>query len=235
MRLKGFPLHKLQKPSILTLSLVVLVTLLHCPESSGISKLGKTRWRKSVVPKQIEGSDEGKDPAWEAKDGSKRGMYGRGRPKIVEVAPEEEDPSNLCISPMKVAKDGSQRGLKRRKKVKERLMDKIKAAVLADTGIVDWDPVVMMAVIAGRAFAGYPAVDDSGNPIIDEDTGRQLMVPPNPELAAAVGAKVAPFLYPHIRPKEVDPDDDRNVDPDDKKDQILSALENMGVEVVRDE
>jgi hypothetical protein len=141
----------------------------------------------------------------------------------------------MVTSKLRVAKDGSQRGLSRRKKVKERLIDRIQAAIVADGGPPNWDPVVMMAVIATRAWNGYPAVDDNGAPILDAETGIQLMVPPNPELAAAVGAKVAPYLHGHVKPKEPGEDDDSTPDPDDKKDQVLAALENMGVKVDRSE
>jgi len=159
------------------------------------------------------------------------------------VAPKKKKPetktgdegTEIIVSKLRVAKDGTRRGLQRRRAIKETLIDKIQKAVETDTGIVNWDPVVMMAVIAGRAFAGYPAVDDDGNPILDPETGKQVMVPPNHELAAAVSAKVAPYLHPHIRPKEVGEDDEKNTDPDEKKDQVLAALENMGVKVKRDD
>lgn len=137
-------------------------------------------------------------------------------------------------SKLRIAKDGSKRGLKRRKSIKPQLIDMIQAAVEKDSGIKNWDPVVMMAVIASRADQGYPAVDANGNAILDQD-GNPVMVPPNPELAAAVAAKVAPFLHGHVKPREIEADKDSGADPDEKKDKLLSALENMGVKVVRDE
>jgi len=143
------------------------------------------------------------------------------------------DSVELVTSNKRVAKDGSKRGLSRRKHVKEQLLDTIRAAIVADGGGDGWDPVVMMSVIAHRAFSGYPAVDDNGNPVIDEVTGVQLMVPPNPELALVAGAKVAPFLHGHVKPREIG-DDDRGGDPDEKKELVLTALENMGVKVNRD-
>lgn len=152
---------------------------------------------------------------------------------VIEHVPEDQ--LELVTSSKRVAKDGSKRGLSRRKKVKEQLLDTIRAAIVADGGGEGWDPVVMMSVIAHRAFSGYPAVDDDGNPVIDEVTGAQLMVPPNPELALVAGAKVAPFLHGHVKPREAGDEDNRGGDPEEKKELVLTALENMGVKVNRDE
>lgn len=148
--------------------------------------------------------------------------------KGTDDAPEDE--IEVYTSKLRVAKDGTRRGLQRRKAVKEVLIDKIQAAVLADTGIADWDPVVMMAVIASRADQGYPALDSNGNSILDQD-GNPVMIPPNPELAAAVAAKVAPYLHGHVKPREIAEDDNRAGDPEDKKELLRGLLDNMGVKL----
>lgn len=135
----------------------------------------------------------------------------------------------------RVAKDGTQRGLHARGKKHRRtlLLEEIQAAVERDTGIKNWDPVVQMAVTAARAWQGYPATDDQGRPIIDEATGEQVMVPPDPALATAAAAKVAPYLHQTLKPKEVGDDDGDQKDPEDKRDEILARLEGMGVPVKR--
>lgn len=137
-----------------------------------------------------------------------------------------------------VAKDGTRRGIAKRGKKHRHtiLMENIAAAVERDTGIKDWDPVVQMAVVAARAFGGYPATDEQGRPVIDEETGQQLMVPPDPALAVAAAAKVAPYLHQQMRPRDADAESGAGVtDPDETKDKVLSAFENMGVKVKRDE
>lgn len=136
----------------------------------------------------------------------------------------------------RVAKDGTQRGLhmKGKKTRLTQLQEECQAAVEAATGMRNWDPVVMLAVISAKAFAGYPAVDEDGNPVMDGDTGRQVMVPPDPVLASAVAAKAAPYLHQHLKPKEVGDDKDED-DPNETRDKVLAAFENMGVPVKRDE
>lgn len=133
----------------------------------------------------------------------------------------------------RVASDGTQRGLHRKgsKNRRTELMEACQAAVERDTGIKNWDPVVMLAVISARAFNGYPATDEDGNPVLDPETGKQVMVPPDPVLASAVAAKAAPYLHQHLRPKDVGDDGDEQTDPDDKRDAILQRLEAMGVPV----
>lgn len=154
-----------------------------------------------------------------------------------KIKPAEDDTELVVIeSKKRVAADGTQRGLHRKgqKAKKTTLLENIQKAIVADhDGDPNWDPVVMMAVIASRAHTGYPAVDDKGQAIVNEETGEQVMVPPNPELALVASAKVAPFLHGHVRPKEPGDDDENDRDPDDKKDLVLAALENMGVEVER--
>lgn len=139
---------------------------------------------------------------------------------------ENEDGKKL------VAKDGTQRGLARRGKKNRRteLLEEIQRAVERDTGIRNWDPVVMMAVVAARSFAGYPACDSEGRPILNEH-GEQVMVPPDPALAVAAAAKVAPYLHQQLRPKEVESDEDMDKDPEDTRQKVLEAFRNMGVEV----
>lgn len=153
------------------------------------------------------------------------------------MSEEFNDELPMVFSHKTVASDGSQRGLQRRgvKNKRTKLIEECRAAVERDTGMKNWDPVVMLAVISARAFSGYPATDENGTPILDAETGNPIMVPPNPELAAAVAAKAAPYLHSHLRPKEVDLDKDEDKDPGEVKERVLQALENMGVKVVRDE
>jgi len=149
--------------------------------------------------------------------------------------PDDESTEVVVIeSKKRVAADGTQRGLRRKqgKLKKDQLIDQIQAAIVADhNGDPGWDPVVMMAVIASRAHTGYPAVDDKGMPIIDEATGIQVMVPPNPELALVAAGKVAPFVHGHVKPKEPGEDDDKNGDPGEKEELLRGLLGNMGVPI----
>ena len=150
-----------------------------------------------------------------------------------EVAPVSPDGV-----PKRVAKDGSQRGIAKKGKKHRHtiLMEQIAEAVERDTGIKNWDPVVQMAVVAARAFSGYPATDAEGNPIMDTETGQPMMVPPDPALAVAAAAKVAPYLHQQMRPRDADAESGAGVtDPDETKDKVLSAFENMGVKVKREE
>lgn len=140
-------------------------------------------------------------------------------------------------SKKRVAADGTQRGLHRKgqKSKATSLLEQCQAEALKRHKIENWDPVVMLTIIGNEAYMGYPAVDDDGNPVIDEVTGKQVMVPPNKEFAAAVFAKAAPFLHGHVKPKEHGDDDERGGDPEALRDEALAALENMGVKVQRDE
>jgi len=154
--------------------------------------------------------------------------------------------------PKRVAKDGSKRGIgnKGKKQRHTILLENIAEAVERDTGIKDWDPVVQMAVVAARAFTGYPAVDERGQPVLEQaideagnprvdDDGNplflQVMVPPDPTLAVAAAAKVAPYLHQQMRPRDVAEEGEGAKDPDETKDKVLSAFENMGVKVEREE
>lgn len=136
------------------------------------------------------------------------------------------------VSPKRVAADGTQRGLHRKGKKSRhtQLMEDVQRAVEAQTGTVNWDPVVMMAVVAEQARVGYPAVDEEGRPVIDEVTGKQLMVPPDNNLAVAAAAKVAPYLHQQLRPKDMADGDDAATDPEDKKEEFLNRLAAMGVQ-----
>lgn len=136
----------------------------------------------------------------------------------------------------RVAKDGTQRGLhmRGRKPATTKLIERIQDAVQRDTGISDWDPVVMMAVVAARAFTGYPATDDDGRPIIDEQ-GNPVMVPPDQTLAVAAAAKVAPYVHSQLRPKEADSDDGQGDDLQQAKDEVVEALEKMGINFTYDD
>lgn len=144
--------------------------------------------------------------------------------------------TEVVESPKRVAADGTQRGLKRKgsKNKVTQLIENIQDAIERDTGIRNWDPVVQMAVVSARAFSGYPATDEEGKPILDEQ-GNQVIIPPDFALATAAAAKVAPYIHQQLRPKEFGDDEDNRADPDEKRDQVLSAFENMGVKVKRDD
>ena len=147
---------------------------------------------------------------------------------------KKEKGTELVQSNKRIAADGTQRGLQRygNKNRRTELFEACQAAVKKLTGIPDWDPVVMLAVISARAFVGYPAVDEDGRAIIDEVTGEPVMVPPDHLLASAVAAKAAPYLHGAVRSREVGKDDDQP-DPEEVRDSVLTALENMGVKVNR--
>jgi len=131
------------------------------------------------------------------------------------------------------AKDGTMRGRKKGTKNKvTQLIENIQDAIERDTGIKDWDPVVQMAVVSARAFNGYPATDEQGRPILDEQ-GNQVIIPPDFALATAAAAKVAPYIHQQLRPKEFGDDEANRTDPDEKRDAVLAAFENMGVKVER--
>ncbi|UXO93810.1 hypothetical protein Pan1_95 [Pseudanabaena phage Pan1] len=133
-----------------------------------------------------------------------------------------------------MAADGTQRGLARRGSKNKRtlLLEAIQEAVERDSGVKNWDPVVMMSVVAARAFHGYPATDEEGRPILDEK-GQQVMVPPDPALAVAAAAKVAPYIHSQLRPREDGDDGDSDRDPSEVRDKVLTAFENMGVKIER--
>ncbi len=142
------------------------------------------------------------------------------------------------IPPRKlVAVDGTRRGLHRKgsKNRRTQLIEQCQAEVERMTGMTNWDPVVMLAVISARAFKGYQATDEEGNPVIDTETGKPVMVPPDYVLASAVAAKAAPYLHQHLQPKQVDAEGDEEKDPGEVKERVLQAFENMGVKVVRDD
>lgn len=151
---------------------------------------------------------------------------------MARVPPEQS--TDVIESKKRVAADGTQRGLARKgsKNKVTQLIETIQVAVERDTGIKEWDPVVQMAVVAARAFHGYPATDEEGRPILDEQ-GNQVIIPPDPALATAAAAKVAPYIHQQLRPKEFGDDETNRTDPDEKRDQVLSAFENMGVKVER--
>lgn len=144
------------------------------------------------------------------------------------------DPDKEIVSFKRVAADGTQRGLKRKgsKNKVTQLIENIQDAIERDTGVKDWDPVVMMAVIAARAHVGYLATDENNNPILDAD-GNQVVIPPNPELAIVAGAKVAPYVHQQLRPKEVS-DEKEEADVNETRDKVLNAFEAMGVEIKED-
>jgi len=153
---------------------------------------------------------------------------------------KKDDPGNevTVTSSKRVAADGSQRGLTRKgsKNKLTLLQENIAAAITREGGHGEsWDEVVMLNVIAYRLMNGYGATDDKGMPIIDVETGSQVMVPPDLPAAAATLAKAAPYTHQHLKPRESDADDETQTDPNEEKEQFLTALENMGVKVERDE
>lgn len=151
---------------------------------------------------------------------------------------KKPEPKNevTVTSNKRVAKDGSQRGLKRKgsKNKLTILQENIAAAITKEGGHGEsWDEVVVLNVIAYRALNGYGATDGKGNPVLDLETGLQIQVPPDLALAAATLAKAAPFTHQHLKPRESGEEYEADRDPDEKKEQILAALENMGVKVER--
>lgn len=139
----------------------------------------------------------------------------------------DEKGTELIESPKRVAADGTQRGLKRlgSKNRSTQLLEDIQRSVESVTGIKNWDPVVMMAVVAAQALTGYPAVDEEGRPILDAN-GNQVMVPPDRALAVAAAAKVAPYVHQQLRPKDVgdDADDKEATDARQKTIEMAEAL-----------
>lgn len=133
-------------------------------------------------------------------------------------------------SKKRIAVDGSQRGLHRKgmKSKVTTLMEQCQAAVEQRSGTKNWDPVVMLAIIADEAYNGYAETDANGNAILNED-GFPLIVPPNREFAAAVLARAAPYLHGHVKPKEVGDEDTRGGDPEEKEELLRALLDNMGV------
>lgn len=147
-----------------------------------------------------------------------------------------DDSKELVESKKRVAADGSQRGLKRlgSKNRRTKLIEQIQEAVKKQTGVVNWDPLVMMSIIAVRAATGYEMTDDKGDTVLDGD-GKPVMVPPDLPLAVAASAKVAPYVHQQLRPKDTDPDDSEEETLEEKKERILTAFESIGVKVKRKE
>ncbi len=149
------------------------------------------------------------------------------------IIPEPTDTSQAL---KRVASDGTQRGiasLGKKNKVKK-LIIAMREAVEKDTGIKNWDPMVQLAVISARAFQGYPATDPTGKAILDENK-EQVYITPDPELAAATAAKIAPYVYQALRPKDAVDDSKAGTDPEDKKQAIIAAMQSMGVPIENDE
>lgn len=135
---------------------------------------------------------------------------------------------------LRVAKDGTQRGMNQKPHKRRLLMARIKDAVERDTGIKDWDPVIMLAIIAARSYSGYPEVDMKGNPVIDSETGLQLIIPPDFAMAAAASAKVAPYVHSQLRPKDPDADDDKSDVAEEMRERIAATFERRGIKVIRE-
>lgn len=133
----------------------------------------------------------------------------------------------------RVAKDGTQRGLFPKVHKRRLLMSRIKDAVERDTGIKNWDPVIMLSIIAARSFTGYPEVDHEGHPVLDEK-GHQVIVPPDYAMAAAAAAKVTPYLHSQLRPKDPESEDDKSDIHAERRERILASFERMGLEVRRE-
>lgn len=133
----------------------------------------------------------------------------------------------------RVARDGTQRGLhsKGKKHRRTELLEAIREAVERDTGLRDWDPVVQMSVIAARAFMGYPATDEDGRPILDQN-GKQVIIPPDFALATAAAAKVAPYLHQQLRPKDADSEEDAD-GPVDARTRAIEMARALGLPTAR--
>ena len=131
----------------------------------------------------------------------------------------------------RVAKDGTQRGMTQGSKRRESLTQQIKDAVYKDSGIRDWDPIVMLSIIAARSYTGFPAVDHDGRAILDED-GRQVIIPPDYAMSAAASSKVAPYIHSILRPKDVAAEEqDQSSAMAERRERIAQAFNKMGIEV----
>jgi len=116
-----------------------------------------------------------------------------------------------------------------RKKTRlDELRDSVRQGVEAATGTKDWDPVVMMAIVAEQARSGFPAYDENGRPILDKD-GNQAFTPPDPALAVAAAGRVAPYLRPTVTSAPAPSEETTALDPETRKTAILARLEALGV------
>lgn len=115
-------------------------------------------------------------------------------------------------------------GLPQRWKQTDLLTLDVQAAVEKETGLKNYDPVVLMAVSSVKALMGYPAVDENGRPIIDEQ-GNEVRVLPDLEAASRMAARVAPYLHGHKKYSErvaETPQDESEL-------KVLSLLAKMGM------
>ncbi len=140
----------------------------------------------------------------------------------------DEKGTEIIESSKRIAADGTQRGLKRlgSKNKATQLLEDIQRFVESVTGIKNWDPVVMMAVISAQALTGYPAVDEEGRPILDAN-GNQVMVPPDRARAVAAAAKVAPYVHSQLRPKDVSEGED-DKEATDARQKTIEMAEALG-------
>lgn len=94
-------------------------------------------------------------------------------------------------------------------------------------GIADHDPVRAMNTLGLMAWQGYDAVDDAGAAILDED-GRPVRVLPDPALALAAFAKVAPYVRSSLHPVRDAPEPDaRSVG--DARQKAAELAERLGL------
>ncbi|ARB06069.1 hypothetical protein FDH38_gp015 [Dinoroseobacter phage vB_DshS-R5C] len=131
----------------------------------------------------------------------------------------------------RVAADGTQRGLKRRgsKNRATELLEQMQEDAHRLFGIDNHDPVRAMNLVGMMAWQGYPATDNEGRPVLDEN-GDQVMIPPDHQLALAAFAKVAPYVRSQLRPKDEEADNNDD-DPSEDREELLGVLESMGVKV----
>lgn len=69
-------------------------------------------------------------------------------------------------------------------------------------GIVDFDPVVMLALIGVEAMYDRPKTDERGNPVLDQD-GNQVICPADRIIAVAALSKCAGYVRPQLKSIEM--------------------------------
>lgn len=145
----------------------------------------------------------------------------------------------------RVAKDGTKRGLNRGKNRATQLLEEMQEQIQMRYDIVDFDPVVMLAMIGVEAMDARPVVDHKGRPlyltekneegedvpILDDDGDRiPLMNPADVGVAISAFSKAAPYVRSTLKQIEISEAGDDPIDAD-----IIGAKQRMISMVKRDE
>lgn len=138
---------------------------------------------------------------------------------------------NAQEQPERLAKDGTRRGVfpRKGKNRATQLLEEMQAQIQARYGIVNFDPVVMLALIGVEAAMARPVLDHKGNQVyeytknedgidevkLDKD-GDPIPAMTPPDLALSVNAlgKAAPYVRSTLRQIEVTDGDDGPIDAD---------------------